>query len=95
MYPYYLAAVAAIFVAILSREAAIYRLHVKYQEVLDKMGSLEFFERDYLFQRYPYRGWGRMLRIHGPFDRAILLLFAVSHVLTVFLVLVIVAKSVW
>jgi hypothetical protein len=94
MYPYYLTAVVAVFVAILSREAAIYRLHVKYQEVLERMGGLEFFERDYLFRRYPYRGWGRMLRIHGPLDRAILLLFAISHIFAAFIVLVIVAKSV-
>lgn len=65
--------------AILTRELAVYRLRKIDISMWERFGCPGYFERDYFFLKYPYRGWLIMFNKYNFFDKTLLLLFAFSN----------------
>lgn len=80
-------------VAIVSREYLVARLRIVDKDLWADLGSPEFLEIDYFFEKYPYIGWGHVFRFSSYFDKCMLLTFAVSHIACV--VFLVVGAGLW
>lgn len=77
-------------ISVITREYLVFKLRKINNGLWTELGSPGFLERDYFFEKYPYRGWLRVFTLSSFFDRITLLVFAISYTAMISLLITII-----